>query len=102
MAFTYGLETNPDVAAKFLKKLTLKSRHEHIALHASHLKPAKNLIPLKDGWAWELLRDAASRPSTTSLLRQFTELFSSGALPRNLWTYLASALMYPFHKKLQE
>jgi hypothetical protein len=47
VAFTYGLETNVDVAAKFLKKLTLQSRHEHIALHASHLKPVKNLIPLK-------------------------------------------------------
>ncbi len=56
----------------------------------------------RDGWPWELLRDAASRPSTAYLLRQFSALFSNGALPWSLWTYLASALMYYFHKKLQE
>jgi hypothetical protein len=28
--------------------------------------------------------------------------FSNGALPKDLWTYLASALMYPFHKKMPE
>jgi len=56
----------------------------------------------RDGWTWELLRDVANRPSTAALLRRFTKLFSNGALPRNLWTYLASALMYHFHKKLQE
>jgi len=56
----------------------------------------------KDGWTWELLRDAASRPSTTALLRRFVEHLSNGALPKDLWTYLASALMYPFHKLLPE
>ncbi len=48
------------------------------------------------------MRDATSRPSTFELLRQFAELFANGALPTDLWTYLASALMYPFHKKLHE
>ena len=56
----------------------------------------------RDGWIWELLRDAAHRPSTASHLRKFTELFSNGALPKNLWTYLESALMYPFHKLMLE
>ena len=85
----------------------------------SSLKPAPNSIPLnvvveafskmpknsavhRDGWTWELLRDAAQRPSTASHLRKFIELFSNGALPKNRWTYLASALMYPFHKLMLE
>jgi hypothetical protein len=81
VAFTHGLETNPLMAAEFLKTLTLQSRHASIAPHTSCLKPAKNLIPLnavtdaftrmpkpsvahKYGWAWEQLRGTASRPST--------------------------------------
>ena len=53
------------------KKLTLQSRHAHIAPHSSSLEHAKNLIPLKvvtdaftrmpkvlaahrDGWPWEV------------------------------------------------
>ena len=119
VAFTYGLETNPSIAATFLAKLTLQPKHSHIPLDSSALKPVKNLISQKalfdaftgmpkksaahrDGWTWELLRDAASRPSTAALLRQFAELFSNGSLPKDLWTYLASALMYPSHKKLPE
>jgi hypothetical protein len=83
------------------------------------LKPAKNTIILtsisdafskmpkksaahRDGWTWEPPRDAAQRPSTASHLRKFSELFSNGALPSKLWTYLASALMYPFHKLMLE
>jgi len=78
VAFTFGLETDPEVAAKFVKKLTLQARHNHITPRTSTFKPAKNLIPAKavseafsgipkksvahrDGWTWELLRDAASR-----------------------------------------
>jgi hypothetical protein len=56
----------------------------------------------RDGWTWELLRDASSKPSPATLLRKFTERFSNGALPKFLWTYLASALMHSFHKKLPE
>jgi hypothetical protein len=37
-----------------------------------------------------------------SLLPKFSERFSNGALPQDLWAYLASALLYPFHKKLPE
>jgi len=48
------------------------------------------------------MRDAAQTPSTASLLRKFNERFSNGALPQDLWAYLASALLYPFHKKLPE
>jgi hypothetical protein len=83
------------------------------------MKPPRNCIPLKaltdafsgmpkksathrDGWTWELLRDAAQNPSTAALLRKFVERFSNGALPQYLWAYLASALLYPFHKKLPE
>ena len=86
VACTYGLDTDLEVAARFLKTLTLQSRHSHVAPQTSNLKPAKNLIPSKavfeafsgmpkksaphkDGWTWELLRDAASRPSTAALLR---------------------------------
>jgi hypothetical protein len=98
------------VAAKFLKKLTLQARHNHITPHTSTFKPAKNLIPAKaileafsgmpkkfvahrDGWTWELLRDAARRPSTAALLKKIAQHFSNGALPKDLWTYMASALM---------
>jgi len=35
-------------------------------------------------------------------LKNFAEHFSNGALPKDLWAYLASALLYPFHKKLPE
>jgi hypothetical protein len=62
----------------------------------------KKLAAHIDGWTWELLRDGASRPSTIALLMKFAEHFSNGALPKDLWTYLASALMYPFHKKRSE
>ena len=109
VAFTYGVEADPEVATSFLSKQTLQARHSHVPMHPSSLKPTKNSIPLtaiaeafskmpkksaahRDGWTWELLRDAAQRPSTASYLRKFTELFSNGALPKNLWTYLAFAL----------
>ncbi len=101
VAFTFGLETDPEVAAKFLGKFTLQDRHSHITPHFFTFKPAKNSIPAKavseafsrmpkkyvahtDGWTWELLRDAASRPSTAALLRRFAEHFSNGALPKDL------------------
>ncbi len=29
VAFSYGIETDPEVAAKFLKKLKLQNRHNH-------------------------------------------------------------------------
>ena len=46
VAFTYGVEADPEVAAGFLAKLTLQARHSHVPLHPSSLKPAKNSIPL--------------------------------------------------------
>jgi hypothetical protein len=46
VAFTYMRETDPVVAAKFLKKLTLQTRHAHIdAPHITFFKPAKYLTP---------------------------------------------------------
>jgi hypothetical protein len=100
VAFTYGIEAGPEVAASFLTKPTLRARHSHAPSHPFSLKPAKNSIPLtavaeafskipkksaahRDGWTWELLRDAAQKPSTASHLRNFGELFSNGALPKN-------------------
>jgi hypothetical protein len=46
-ASIYGLETDPEVAAKFFEKVMLQSRRVHIASHTSSFKPAKNLNPLK-------------------------------------------------------
>ena len=119
MAFFYGLEYDPVIAADFLAKLTLQHQHSHIPIYKSKVAPRPNYTPLKvvtdafsgmpkkyaarrDGWTWELLRDVAHRPATAALLRKFADLFSSGSLPENLWSYLASVLMYPFHKKLPE
>jgi len=101
VAFTYGLETDPVVSSKFLNKPALHGRHPHIVPNTSNLKPAKNHISLKDvtysfsgmpkqsashkdNRTWELLRDAAIRPSTAAFLRSFAEHFSNGALPKDL------------------
>jgi hypothetical protein len=118
LAFSYGLESDPEIAAKFLSKLALKKRHSHIPVHVSKIELPANCINLnkavmdafsgmpkksathRDGWTWKLLRDAVKTPSTATLLRKFTERFSNGALPTDLWAYLAPALLYPFHKKL--
>ena len=111
LAFSYGLETDPGIAAKFLAKLTMSTRHSHIRAHVPRVKPLMNCIPLKaaiaafsgmpkksaahrDGWTWELLRDAAHTHSMTTLLRKFVERFSNGALPQDLWAYLASTPFY--------
>ena len=48
------------------------------------------------------MRDAAQTSSTAALLRKIAEHFSNRALPQYPWAYMASALMYPFHKKLPE
>ena len=119
LAFSYGIESDPMVAVKFLSNLTLKKKHDHIQEYVAKVKPTRNCIPLKvvtgafsgmpkksavhrDGWTWEVLRDAAQSPLTAVLLRKFAEHFSNGAMPQDLWAYLASALLYPFHKKLLE
>jgi hypothetical protein len=119
LAFSYILESDPTIAAKFLAKLTLEARHFHIEVYVPSVKPPRTCIPLKavtkafsgmpkksvahrDDWTWELLRDAAQTPSTVANLRKYAERFSNGALPKDLWAYLAYALMYPFHKKLAE
>ena len=107
------------MAAEFLAKLTLRQRHSHIPIYVSKVAPRANNIPLnsatdaflgmpkksaahKDGWTWELVRDAAQKPVTATLLRKFAERFSYGTLPINLWSYLAFVLMYSLHKKLLE
>jgi len=85
-------------------------RHVHIPAHVPKVKPPTNRIPLKavmetffgmpkksaahrGGWTWELLRDAAQTLSTAFLLRSFTERFSNGAMPADLWAYLAPTLL---------
>jgi hypothetical protein len=46
--------------------------------------------------------DAVFSPFKNSMLRHFAERFSKGELPKDVWAYLASALMHPFHEKLLE
>jgi hypothetical protein len=41
IVFTFGLETDPEVAAKFLKKLTIQARNNHIAPHSFTLSPRR-------------------------------------------------------------
>ena len=41
VAFNFGLETDPEVAAKFLKKRTLQARHNHITLTPLPSSPRK-------------------------------------------------------------
>ncbi len=45
--FTYGMETDPEIAARFLSKLTLKQRHSHISVHISTVKPSASKIQAK-------------------------------------------------------
>ena len=92
LAFSYGLESDPGIAAKFLSKLTLKQKHDHIPAFVARVNPTRKCIPLKavaeafskmpkksashrDRWTWELLRDAAQTSSTVALLRKFAEHF---------------------------
>ncbi len=46
LAFSYGLESDPVIVAKFLDKLTLKKKHAHILDFVARVKPAGNSIPL--------------------------------------------------------
>jgi hypothetical protein len=39
LAFSYGLETDPGIAAIFLSKLTLGARHSHIEAHVPKVSP---------------------------------------------------------------
>jgi hypothetical protein len=47
IAFSFGLESDPIVAAEFLAKLTLQKRHDHIPIYVSKVTPAPSHIPLK-------------------------------------------------------
>jgi hypothetical protein len=47
LAFSYGLESDPGIAAKLLSKLTLKKKHDHIPVFVARVKPTRNCIPLK-------------------------------------------------------
>ena len=118
LAFSFGTESDPIVAATFLAKLTRTIPHSHVPIPPSSFKTPFVPIPIKaisdaftampkksaphrDGWTWELFRDAAERPSTAALLRKFVELFVNGMLPKPLWSFLSSAIMIPFHKLTQ-
>jgi hypothetical protein len=45
LAFSYGLEPDPGIAAKFLVKLTLGAILSHIVAHVPKVKPPMNCIP---------------------------------------------------------
>jgi hypothetical protein len=47
LAFSYGLDSDPAIEAKFMSKLTLKKKHVHILDFVARVKPAGNSIPLK-------------------------------------------------------
>jgi hypothetical protein len=68
VAFTYGVEADPEVAVSFLAKLTLQARHSHVPLHPSSLKPAKNSIPL------------------TAVAEAFSKMPKKSAAHRDGWT----------------
>ena len=93
------MERNPNVAATFLSKLTLKNRHAHTLPYIPKINPVVKCIPIKvvtyaffgmpkksaghiDGWTWELLRDAAQTDSMAILPRRCVEHFSNGNLPK--------------------
>jgi hypothetical protein len=118
MAFSYGTESNSEVAARFLAKLTRRTPHTHVPPPPSSYKTAFVPIPLKtitdtftgmpknsaphhDGWTWKLFRDAVNHHSMVTLLRKFVELFVNGILPKALYKFLSSAIMIPFHKPAQ-
>ena len=118
IAFSYGTESDPVVAAILLVKLTRSSPHTYVHAPPSAFKssfvpiPIKSIsdaftgmpkksAPMRDGWTWEVFKDAASRTSTANLLRKFVELFVNGLLPKRLWIVLSSAIMILFHKIAQ-
>jgi hypothetical protein len=87
LAFSFGTESDPIVVATFLAKLTRTTPHTHVPSPPSSFKtpfvpiPSKAITdaftgmpkksaPHRDGWTWELFKDAANRPSTAALLRK--------------------------------
>ncbi len=68
LAFSYGLESDPEIAAKFVAKLTLKARHAHIPAYIPEVKPPTNYIPLKaitDAFSGMPKKSAAHRDGWT-------------------------------------
>ena len=49
LAFSYGLESNPAVTAKFLAKLNLGTKHAHIQAYVPKIKPPQELHTPEDG-----------------------------------------------------
>jgi hypothetical protein len=115
IAFSYGNESDPALNVTFLAKLTRSPPYTHVpsppfVVMSSFVPiPIKSVLdtftsmpkkyaPMRDGWTWELFKDAASRTSTANLLRKFVELFVNGLLPKPLWMFLSSAIMILFHK----
>ena len=48
IAFSYGLESDPGIAAEFMAKLALTKKHGHILEHVPKGIPPVNCIPLKE------------------------------------------------------
>ncbi len=120
MAFSYGTESDPIVAATFLAKLTRTVPHTHVPMPPSSFKTAflpvpikavtyafthtgmpKKSAPHKDGLTWELFRGMANRPKIDDLPRKFVELFANGKLPKPLWKFLSTTNITLFHKLAQ-
>jgi hypothetical protein len=47
LAFSFGLEADPGIAAEFRARLALKKKHGHIPEHVTKVKPPVSYIPLK-------------------------------------------------------
>ena len=119
LAFSYGTEFDPIIAASISAKLTRTTPHTHVSPPPSSYKATLFVpIPIKavtdvftgmpkksarhrDVWAWELFRDMAKRPKTADLFRSFIEFFFHGKLPKPMWEFLSTASMIPFHKLAQ-
>jgi len=50
LAFSYGLESDPAIAAKFLFKLTLKKKHDHILEFVARVKPTGTSSLSRRAW----------------------------------------------------
>ncbi len=116
IAFSFGREKEPKVAAKILNNLMLQERHSHIQIYELKVRPPASCIQLKDGtndfsempikksaahhdgWTWKLLWDATQAPATMTLHRKFAEYFSNRECTKHIWAYMPSALMYSFRK----
>jgi hypothetical protein len=118
LAFSYGTESDPTIAASVLAKLTRTIPHTYgspppssyntafVPIIVKGVTDAFTCMPKKSAfhknlWTWRLFRDMANRPKTADLLRSFIELFVNGKLLKPMWKFLSTAIVIPFHKIVQ-